>query len=126
MLQQQVDRHQVYAAFTVGRQNTLAIAPGLFMNAEDLGNGGAGDVGIQHGGLVALSLHGHRQKRSDQALAYATLTADDANDFVDTAARIGFFHHIPGRIAFPAVLTASFAVVCAPFAHGMCASLLIR
>ena len=71
------------------------------------GKGGVGKSLVTS--LLAVSM---QRKGYKAAVLDADITADDANDFVDTAARIGFFHHIPGRIAFPAVLAASFAVVC--------------
>ena len=35
MLQQQVDGHQIHAAFAVSRQNALAIAPGFFSTKQN-------------------------------------------------------------------------------------------
>ena len=50
------------------------------MNTEGLGDGRAGDIGIQNAGLIATALHGDGQLAGDHRLANAALTGNDAVD----------------------------------------------
>ena len=111
VFQQQIDGHNIHAAFRFDRQNTLAVASGFFLNAEHLGNRGAGDIPVQNAGVIALALHRHSQHGGNQAFSNASLPADYADHFLHVAARVGLFHHAPGRRPLAAVLAAGFAVV---------------
>ena len=53
------------------------------MDAEGLGDGGAGDVRVQDAHPVAHPGHGDRQLGGDHALAHAALAADHADDVAD-------------------------------------------
>ena len=87
------------------------------MDTEGLGDGGAGDVGVQHGGAIALALHGHGQLAGDHGLAYAALAGHNAVDLAYPAALVeGLFLKYIGFLALPAALAAGTAIM-GTFAH---------
>ena len=50
------------------------------MDAEGLGDGGAGDISVQNTDLIAPAAHGNSQLAGDHGLAYAALTGYDTID----------------------------------------------
>ena len=50
------------------------------MDAEGLGDGGAGDISVQNTDLIATAAHGNSQLAGDHGLAYAALTGYDTID----------------------------------------------
>ena len=86
------------------------------MNAEGLGNGGAGDIGVQNADLVAPAAHGDGQLAGDHGLAHAALAGHDAVDLADSGGRIVFLQQGLGLLPLAAALTAGGAIVRA-FAH---------
>ena len=83
------------------------------MDAEGLGDGGAGDVRVQHGAVVAPALHLGGQQAGDQALAHAALAADHGDDLVDLGIGVELLAEALGLRAGGAVLPAGGAIVCA-------------
>src|SRR5699024_9635185 len=73
-----------------------------------LGNGGACDIGVQNGGLLAKLLHGHGQHGCDGALAHAALAADHGDDLLHMGIGVG----LSQKILLLAV-GAAFAAACA-------------
>ena len=53
------------------------------VNAEGLGNGGAGDIGVQNSGVVAAQLGLGSQQGGHQRLAHAALAADNGINVLD-------------------------------------------
>lgn len=53
------------------------------MDAEGLGDGGTGDVGIQNADLMAPAAHGDRQLAGDHGLSDAALAGHDAEHLTD-------------------------------------------
>ena len=89
MRQHQIDRDHLYAAFAACRKNALLAALELTVYAEGLGDRRAGNVGIQHTAGITLARHADRHHRGEQALAYAALAGNNANDFFNRGRRIG-------------------------------------
>ena len=85
------------------------------MHSEELGDGGTGDVRVQHGGAVAAALHLAGEQAGDHALAYAALAADNGNDAADGSALVQGLEK--ALLAALAVFAAGGAVVIAIFAH---------
>ena len=52
----------------------------------------AGEVGVKHGGAVALLRQTGRQQRADERLADPALAADDADNLLYRRELIWFFH----------------------------------
>ena len=50
------------------------------MDAEGLGDGGAGDISVQNTDLIATAAHGNSQLAGDHGLAYTALTGYDTID----------------------------------------------
>ena len=87
------------------------------MDAEGLGDGGAGDVGVQHGGTAAPALHSDGQLAGDHGLAHAALAGDHAVDLAHAAARMeGLLFKYVDFLALAATFAAGAAIMCA-FAH---------
>ena len=83
VFRQQVQAHDGNAGAGQRGQNALIAAHGPLVDAEGLGDGGAGDVGVQDADAVAHPGHGDRQLAGDHALAHAALAADHADDVAD-------------------------------------------
>ena len=84
----------------------------MVMDAESLGDGGAGNVGIEDGHVVTFAAHGHGQLAGDHGLAHAALTGDNAVDFAYAATLMeGLF--LKYILALAAVLAAAAAIVIA-------------
>ena len=117
VLQQQVHAHQLDAGAGDDGEDSVLGGGGPAMDTEGLGDGGAGDVGVENGGFKAAALHGNSQHRGDKAFAYAAFAADNADDLFDIA------HLIHGRkkalriLAGRTFLAAAGAVVRTIFAH---------
>ena len=80
---QEVDGHDLDAgAGTVGIQEVLA-AHGAAVDAESLRDRRAGDVGIEHSGLMAAALHLAGEQARHEALADAALAGHDRDDLID-------------------------------------------
>ena len=116
ILQQQVDGHQLDAGAALHRVDGVFGAGGRAMDAEQLGDGRAGDVGIQHGGLVTHTAHRNGQHGAGHAFADAALAGYNADHFFDVAARMG---RLVLRLTAFAVGRAAAAIVCALFTHKM-------
>jgi len=105
-------------------------ALGLAVNAKGLGNGGAGDVGVQDGGGVAPAVQQHRHHAGDHGLADAALAADDADDLLDAAHGVGGLQKTLGGLgSLSAVLAAGPAIVGAALrgvGHGFSRSFVIK
>ena len=80
MLHEQVEAHDLDTGLGDRRVDAQLAALGLGVDAEGGGDGGAGDVGVQHAHLLAQPAHGHRQGGGHQALAHAPLAADHGDD----------------------------------------------
>ena len=89
MRQHQIDRDHLYTAFAACRKNAFLAALELTVYAEGLGDRRTGDVGIQHTAGIALARHADRHHRGEQALAYAALAGNNADDFFNRGRRIG-------------------------------------
>ena len=85
------------------------------MDAEGLRDGGAGNVRVQDGAVVAAALHLGRHQGGDQGLAHAALAADDRDDLFDARALAQVLPEAL-RGALGAIFAACGAIVCT-FAH---------
>ena len=86
------------------------------MDAEGLRDGRAGDVRVEHGGLMAAALHFAGEQAGDEGLSDAALAGNDCDDLIDSgpcAQRLeqGL------RLALGAAFAAGRAIVGAIFAH---------
>ena len=64
----------------------LAVTLNRLVDAERLGDGRTGDIGIQNTNVVTDASEIDRQHRGDHRLTDAALTADDSDDVADAAA----------------------------------------
>ena len=87
----------------------------MAVNTKGLGDGGAGDVGVQHGGLIAAELGLGSQQGGHQGLAHAALAADDGIDMLDGSALSQRGDQILGLGAGSTVLAAGGTVMGAVF-----------
>ena len=111
--EQEVDGHDLDAgAGAVGIQEILA-AHGAAVDAERLRDRRAGNIGIEHGSLMAAALHLAGEQARHEALADAALAGDDRDDLVNTGARTQRLLQGFGRVL--AVFAAGRAVVGAIF-----------
>jgi len=118
VLQQQVYAHQLDAGLRLHREDGILGANGPAVDAEALGDGGAGNVGVQNGGAVAPALHGDGQLAGDHGFADAALAGDDAVDLTDMAALMkGLDLEGASALTVSAALAAAAAIVGA-FTHG--------
>jgi len=116
---QQVDAHHVNAHAALDGPAALVVGHGAAMDAEQLGDGRAGDVGVQDAAVVAAAGHGTGQQGAGHALAHAALAGHHADDLLDAAVRVGGV--VLGRcIAGRTGCTAIGAVMGAFFAHSLC------
>ena len=112
VLQQQVYAHQLDAGLRLHREDGILGANGPAVDAEALGDGGAGDVGVQNGGAVAPALHGDGQLAGDHGFADAALAGDDAVDLTDMAALMkGLDLEGASALTVSAALAAAAAIV---------------
>ena len=88
------------------------------MKAEGLGDGGAGDVGVQDAHGVATAAHGHRQLAAGHRLAHAALAGNDAVHLAHPGGGMMLFQQGLGLLPLSAALAAGGAVMGA-FAHGL-------
>ena len=65
VLEQQVDRHDLDTGAGLNRQDPQLIADRTGLEAEHLGNGRAGDIGVQHGDVMPAAAHLDRQHAAD-------------------------------------------------------------
>ena len=86
--EEQVGAHHLDAGAGLHGVNALLAAHGLAVDAEGLGDGGAGDVRVQNAGGMAPAAHGHRQLAGDHGLADAALAGDDAEDLAHPGVRV--------------------------------------
>ena len=118
VLQQQVHAHHVDACAALYGIAAHFVRMGAAVDTEQLRDAGAGDVGVQHAGLIAAAVQQHGQHGGCHALADAALAADDADHFFNTAQRVGRFAEIRGVcFARGAVFAAGLAIVRTIFAH---------
>ena len=112
MLQQQVHAHQLDAGAGDDRQNGILGGHGPAVDTEGLGDGGAGDVSVQHGHIVAPALHGNGQLAGDHGLADAALAGHHAVNLADPAALPqGLDLEGAAALALRAAFTAAAAIV---------------
>ena len=106
-LQDQVHAHHLHAAAAGHGQQVLVRAVGVLGDAEGRGDGGTGDVRVQHGAVVAPALHLGGQQARHQGLAHAALAGDHGDHLADIAALVGRFKKALRRSAGRAVLSAA-------------------
>ena len=111
VVQQQVDAHQLDAAGGGHREHSPVVGHGPLVDAEGLGDGGAGDVRVQDADLVALPGHEHRQLAGDHALADAPLAGDHPEDLPHPGGGVVLLQEGLGLGAVGAALAAGAAVV---------------
>ena len=112
VLQQQVHAHQLDAGAGDDRQNGVLSGHGPAVDTEGLGDGGAGDVGVQNGHIVAPALHGDGQLAGDHGLADAALAGHHAVDLTYAAAGAeGLFLKYVYFLALAAAFAAGAAIV---------------
>ena len=114
--QQQVGAHHLDAGFGHHGIQPRLTAHGLAVDAEGLGDGGAGDVGVQDAHLVAPAAHGDRQLAGDHGFAHAALAGHDAEHFADVGLGMVLLQQGLGLLPLAAALAAGGAVMGA-FAH---------
>ena len=85
IFQQQVDGHDLDAGVAFHRVDAVLGAHGRAMNAEQFGDGRAGNVSIQHADLVAFAAHGNSHHGAGHAFANAALAGNNADHFFDVA-----------------------------------------
>ena len=85
------------------------------MDAEGLGDGGAGDIRVQNGAVVAPALHFGGHQAGDKGLAHTALAADHGNDLFHAGLRVQCFAEAL-RVSFGAVFAAGGTIMGA-FAH---------
>ena len=83
VFQQQVQGHDLDAFQGQLGQDVLAVTHSTGVQAESLGDGGTGDVGVHDAHLVALLCHGNCQVGGDRGLADAALTGHDGVNVLD-------------------------------------------
>ena len=108
VLDQQVDAHDVDAHPALDGPAALAVGHGPAMDAKQLGDGRAGDVGVQDAAAVAAAAHGAGQQGAGHALADAALAGHHADDLFDAAVGVGRLmlgRLLPGRAVRPAAGT---------------------
>ena len=81
--QQQIDAHNLDAGFGESRENAVVICGTVAVQPEYLGNGRAGDIGIQNGDFFAAAAHCDCEQRGDKRFSDAALAADDTDHFFD-------------------------------------------
>ena len=114
--EQEVDGHDLDAgAGAVGIQEVLA-AHGAAVDAEGLRDGRAGDVGIEHGRLMAAALHLAGEQARHEALADAALAGHDGDDLADLGLWIGLRLQAL-RLALRTGFAAARAIASAGFTH---------
>ena len=90
-------------------------AYGPAVDAEALGDGGAGDISVQNTDLIATAAHGNSQLAGDHGLAYTALTGYDTIDLAHMG--VGMVGLQQGlRLTGSTALTAGGAIV-RTFAH---------
>ena len=89
VLDQQVDAHHINAHPALDGPAALFIGHGTAMDAEQLGDGRAGDVGIQDAAVVAPAGHGAGQQGTGHALADTAFARNNADDLFHAAVGVG-------------------------------------
>ena len=80
VLQQEVHGDDVDARPRTHGKQAVLVPDGALLQPEEPGDGRAGEVGVQDGGMKPLRLHLAGQQAGDQGLAHAALAADHADD----------------------------------------------
>ena len=124
ILGEEVEAHHLHPALGGLGVDAQLAARGPGVDAESLGDGGAGDVGVQDADLLAQAGHGAGQRGGHQALADAALSADHGDDLLDVGELMGRDLEALGAGALRAALAAGGAVVGA-FRHGSCSFFLV-
>ena len=88
VIQQQVDAHDLNAGAAADRINALAVSGGRALHAKQAGDGGAGNISIQHAGFIAQAAHRNSQHGAGHAFANTALAGNDADDLADAAFRV--------------------------------------
>ena len=105
VLQQEVDGHDLNTGLGFRGNQGVFRAHGPVMDAESLGDGGAGDISVQNTDLIAPAAHGNSQLAGDHGLAYAALTGYDTIDLAHMGVgMVGLQQglRLPGSTALPA------------------------
>ena len=112
VLQQQIYAHQLDAGAGDDGEDGILGGRGPAMDTEGLGDGGTGDVGVQHRHIVAPALHGDGQLAGDHGLADAALAGHHAVNLADPAALPqGLDLEGAAPLALGAAFTAAAAIV---------------
>ena len=120
VFQQEVDAHNINARFAFAGENAVLVSESLFMYAEKLGDGGAGNIRIKNRTVLSRTVHVYRKQGSDERFADAALAADNGNDLFDIAQRMCIHFKILLLLrtaAGSAIHPAGFAIVGTLFAH---------
>ena len=105
---QQIDGANVNAGLGSHRVNAFLCCTQCAGQTKALRDRRAGDIGIQNAAVCALTLHSNGEQRSDHALAYAALAADNADDFLDFRKRMRCLEQ---RLRLAAASSAAVAIV---------------
>ncbi len=116
VVQQEVHAHELDARAGLHGEHPPLVPHGPLVDAESLGDRGAGDVRVQDAGLVALPPGQHRKLTGDHGLADAALAGDDAEDFAYPGVGVVGLAQVLGRGALGAGFAAGAAIVGA-FCH---------
>ena len=112
LFEQEVDAHHLDAGVGFERLNAVFALEAVAVDVERLRNGGAGDVGVENGGLVAKLVHGHGQHGGHGRFADAALAGDDGDDLFHLRVFVGFGKQallLAVRTAFAAARTVAAA-----------------
>ena len=116
---QQVDAHHINAHPALDRPAALVVCHSTAVDAEQLGDGRAGDIGVQHAAVIAAASHCAGQQSAGHAFAHAALAGHNADHLANAAVRVGgvMLRGLAGRAGCPAMG----AVMSAFFAHSLVA-----
>ena len=118
VIQQEVDADELDAGLRLNREHAALVGHGPAVDAEGLGDGGAGDVRVQDAHLMPGAAGQDRQLAGDHGFADAALAGYDAVDLAYAGGGVVGFQEGLGFGAFPAALAAGAAVVGA-FCHSI-------
>ena len=111
IFQQQVDGHDLDPGPGLHGQQGVLRSHGVAVNAESLGDGGAGNIGVHNAHLIAAAAHGDCQLAGDHGFAHAALAGHNSVDLAHMGVRVmGFQQRL--RLPRGAALPAGGAVMC--------------
>ena len=111
VVQQEVDAHELDAGGGGHGEHPPLVRHGPLVDAEDLGDGGAGDIGVQNADSAARPAGQHRQLAGDHGLAHAALAGDNAVDLIHPGGGVVLLQKGLGLGALPAALAAGAAIM---------------